>query len=442
MRRCSGMANTADILAEFADVIKTKGLVSEEALSPSNKLVKRFIRLAKKVPDVRMRGMIEYPLKEILLTAFFAVLSGAETWTQMSRFGKIREPWLGKFLKYRNGAPSHDTFRRVFSLIGPAVLQSLTVDFLMDNMNRIKQTLGIKPLGVRLINIDGKQANGTGRGRGKDGPLPNLQTLNVYDASSGICLAMRHIDKKTNEIPAARAALAVLDIRGAVLTCDALNTQKKTMAVIAEGKGQYVAALKCNHHTFYTEVDEYFSEERLKKIREKGVNFVTGIDKAHSKVERRNFYLTTDVKWFGDRADWPNLRAFVCYEKTMTDTSTGEITRERRLFISSVKDAELCAEAIRGHWAVENKLHWHLDFSFGDDDDMTTDRNAYQNFSLFRRTALTLCKMSQPFIKESIRTIRWGIGLEPQSQLGLILGTLDETHLESALRAANVKKPE
>jgi predicted transposase YbfD/YdcC len=199
------------------------------------------------------------------------------------------------------------------------------------NSNLIKASLGIEASGVKLIDIDGKQANGTGRKRGKNGAFPNLQTLNVYDASSGICLAAKNIETI----------------------------------------------------------------------------------KAHSKVERRNFYLTTDVGWFEDKEEQANLRAFVCFEKILTDTNTGEVAKERRLFISSVKDAELCAEAIRGHWAIENRLHWHLDFSFGDDNDMTTDKNAYLNFSLFRRMALTICKMSQPFMKCSIKTMRWGIGLEP-----------------------------
>jgi predicted transposase YbfD/YdcC len=251
---------------------------------------------------------------------------------------------------------------------------------------------------------------------------------------------MRNIDKKTNEIPAAQEALLLLDIKGALLTCDALNTQKKTVEIIKGRKGNYVCALKRNHHTFYTEVDEYFTEEMLKAIRRDGENFVTSIDKAHSKVERRNYYLTKNVKWFAERGEWKGLKAFVCFEKIMTDTATGEVTKERRLFISSVTDAELCAEAIRGHWAVENRLHWHLDVSFGDDDDMTTDKNAYQNFSLFRKMALTLLKMSQPFMKCSIKLLRWSIGLEYKSQLGMILGTLDETHLERALRSANEKK--
>ena len=436
------MAKIANPIIEFADIIRENGLECRDELSPSNKVVKRFIRLAKEVPDSRLQGMIEYPLKEILLIAFFAVLSGAETWTQMEQFGRARESWLKIFLKFKNGTPSHDTFRRVFSLIPPNILQQLTVDFLMDNMNRIKTSLGIVDKGVRLINIDGKQANGTGRSSSKAGAFPNLQTLNIYDASNFICIAMRDIDCKSNEIPAAQAALELIDIAGAVVTCDALNTQKATMGIIAskKKKGDYVAALKKNHHIFHEEVDLYFSDEKMKEIRKNGVNFVTSIDKAHSKVERRNFYLTDDVKWFHDKKEWAKLRAFVCYEKVLTDTATGNVTKERRLFISSVTDAELCAEAIRGHWAVENILHWHLDASFYDDADMTTDKNAYLNFSLFRRMALTLCKISQSFMKCSIKSMRWLIGLEYKSELGMILGTLDESYLEQALRSANEKK--
>jgi predicted transposase YbfD/YdcC len=435
------MAKLATPLLEFAEIIKEKGLVANRALNASNKLVKRFIRLAKKVPDIRLKGMIDYPLAEILLVAFFAVLSGAETFTQMSKFGKVRAEWFKGFLKFKNGTPSHDTFRRVFSLIDPNALQSLTVDFLMENMQRIKAALNISPSGPRLINIDGKQARGTGRSRGKNGSIPNLQTLNVYDASSSICIAMKCIDQKSNEIPAAQEVLPFLDIKGAIVTCDALNTQKNTIAIIAskEKKGEYVAALKGNQHLFFKEVVSYFSEEKLKEISEKGVNFFSTTEKAHSQLEQRNYYLTAHVKWFAELGKWEKLRAFICFEKIITDVYTGEVKTEKRYFIASITDVELCAEAIRGHWSVENLLHWHLDYSFGDDYDTNTFKNAYLNFTLFRRMALTLCKIAQPFMKDSIKTMRWSIGLDPISQLGMILGTLDEDHLEEALRAANQK---
>jgi predicted transposase YbfD/YdcC len=425
---------------EFADIFKTHGIECNENLSPSNKLIKRFIRLAKEVPDARMQGMIGYPLKEILLIAFFAVLSGAETWTQMAQFGQARVTWLQSFMKFKNGAPSHDTFRRVFSLIAPGVFQGLIVDFLVDNMNRIKASLGIAPNGVRLINIDGKQANGTGRKSGKNGASPNIQALNIYDASNCICIAMKDIDCKTNEIPAAQAALKLIDIKGALVTCDALNTQKDTVAVVVGRGGHYVMALKKNHQTFYEEVHSYFSDEKKMEIRENGACFVTSLEKAHSKTERRNFYLTSNIKWFQNRGDWAKLRAFICYEKHIHDHQTGKDSIELRYFISSVTDVALCAEAIRGHWSVENLLHWHLDASFADDDDMTTDKNAYMNFSAMRRMALTLCKISQSFMKCSIKSMRWLIALEREQVLGKILGTLDDVFLEQALRSANEKK--
>ena len=434
------MAKIANVVIEFADIIKAHGIECSEELSPSNKLVKRFIRLAKEVPDARIQKMIDYPLKEILLIAFFAVLSGAETWTQMAMFGATRVKWLQSFLKYKNGAPSHDTFRRVFSLIAPGVFQPLIVDFLMDNMNRIKASLGIESKGVRLINVDGKQANGTGRKSGKDGPLPNFQTLNIYDASNCICIAMKDIDCKTNEIPAAQAALQLINIKNAVVTCDALNTQKDTMATIIGGGGHYVAALKKNHHLFYEEVDLYFSPERKKSIRESGAGFFSSLEKAHSKTEQRNYYCASNIKWFHDKKDWEKLHALVCCEKLIHDHQTGLDSVEIRYFISSVADVGLCAEAIRGHWSVENLLHWHLDVSFADDDDMTTDKNAYMNFSAMRRMALTLCRISQSFMKCSVKNVRWLVGLECKQELGRILGTLDEDFLELALRTANEKK--
>jgi predicted transposase YbfD/YdcC len=432
----------AEPMLEFAERVKEMGLVCDKELMPSNKLVKRFIRLAKKVTDGRMAGMVEYPLREILLVAFFAVLSGADNFSAMAIYGREQVAWMKSFLKFKNGTPSHDTFRRVFSLVDPNVLQRLTVDFLMENLNRIKTAVGIETEGVRLINADGKQANGTGRNKSKDGAFPNLQELNVYDASNGICLGMKGIDKKTNEIPAAQELLGLLDIKGALVTCDALNTQKETMRVIVEGKADYTAALKKNHHLFFDEVDAYFTKDRLADIRSGGTNFFTSIDKAHSQVERRNYYLTTDVKWFCERGKWKKLKAFVCHEKIITDTSTGDVRTERRLYISSVEDVRLCAEAVRGHWAVENSLHWHLDCSFGDDDDATTDKNAYENLALFRRMALTLCKIAQPFMKLSIRNIRWMIAMHPEQHLGTLLGTFDEDLLEKALRDANAKKSE
>jgi predicted transposase YbfD/YdcC len=223
----------------------------------------------------------------------------------------------------------------------------------MENMTKIKTSLGIETSGRRLLNIDGKQANGTGRKSSKNGELPNLQTLNIYDASNYICIAMKDIDSKTNEIPTAQEILLLLNIKGAIVTCDALNTQKETIRVIVEGKADYVVALKKNQQIFYDEVEQYFTEEKKREIQEGSTGYITSIEKAHSKTERRNFYCTNDVKWFHDRKEWAKLSSFICYEKLIHDHQTGKDMVEVRYFISNLTDAELCAEAIRGHWAVD-----------------------------------------------------------------------------------------
>ena len=159
----------AEPLLEFATIVKEKGLVANEDFNIANNVVRRFVRLAKKVPDTRLSGMVVYPLKEILLIAFFAILSGSDTFMQIADFGVVRKDWFCMFSAFENGIPSHDTFRRVFSLIEPGVLQSLAVDFLMQNMRKIKSALNLENDKPRLINVDGKQGRGTGRAKSKNG---------------------------------------------------------------------------------------------------------------------------------------------------------------------------------------------------------------------------------------------------------------------------------
>lgn len=429
------MVKCADFFLEFQDVVQTMGIDTNDQLKPSNKLIKRFIRIVRKIPDPRHPAMIEYPLRDILLIAFFATLAGAETWTDFEEFGKMQGPWLKKFLKNNGSIPSHDTFRRVFSLLNPLVMQEMMVDFLLDNLDRLKATFGIKDDKPRLINIDGKQARGTGRTQGIDNGHPNFQMFHVLDASNNICLYSKQIDEKTNEIPTAPEVLALCDIKKSIVTCDALNTQKNTVKAVIGGKGNYVFALKQNHQDFYDDVETYFSDKQLKKIRQNGKKFFTSIDKAHSQVERRNFYLTTNVKWFENKEDWEKLRGFVCYEKTITKIETGEIVTEKRYFITSLTDVDTISEAIRGHWSVENKLHWHLDVTFGDDTDMTTDRAAYQNYSLMRKMALNIYKIAQStFTKhKSIRAIRKGFGWNYEKSIAIVLNAVTPETLQEAI---------
>lgn len=240
------MAKINHIILEYKDTITRSG-ISPDA-KPPKVVLRRFVRLFRNVDDSRIASMTDYPLVEILLIAFLAILANASTWNEIMLFGRSKQRWLKKFIPLKHGIPSHDTFRRVFSLIDSDSLQGATVGFLMENMDAIRRSLGLSLDGYRLICIDGKEENGTGRKYGTWEAVRNLQTLHVYDASNSICLCSCPIDSKTNEIPVAQDALGNLNLKDCIVTFDALHTQKDTITVIAGQKGDYVGGLKGNQH--------------------------------------------------------------------------------------------------------------------------------------------------------------------------------------------------
>ena len=434
------MAKTCKALVEYKEVITTTGITINN-YEPPKKTMRRFVRLLKNIDDIRIEKMIDYPLFEIIAIAFLAVLGNASSWYEIEKFGKTKTKWLKKFLKLENGVPSHDTFRRVFSLIDPEQLQQATVFFLLENIEKIKKSLKISDNSKRIICVDGKEQKGTGRKYGTTSQVRNLQTLHVYDASNGVCLFSKSIDSKTNEIPVAQDILKTMQLKNSIVTFDAMNTQKKTIEIIVNQKGDFVGALKANHETFSNEVSEYFSSEKLQQIKKSGKNFYKTIEKSHSQVETRRYYLTTSVNWFEDKNDWKKLKGFLCYEKNIYNTITNKESKEVRYYITSLKDVELCAEAIRGHWSVENQLHWHLDYNFGEDDNTTTDKNAFNNLSLLNKLCLSLYKLVQPLMKNaSIRSIRKIFSWSTEDSLALLLNSFDENTLCQALNNAKNSK--
>lgn len=425
-------------LAVFSDIIKKSSLslLSEDI---PKKPIKRLLNLFKSVEDTRLERNTEYPLYEILMIAFFAILSGAKTWVDLQEFGKTKEKWLRRFMPLENGTPSHDTFRRVFALIDPEHLQKATVTFLIDNMKIIRRVFKIKMEGLRQLCVDGKEANGTGRNPGFDEyKIRNLQTLHIYDLSDGICLVSKAIDAKTNEIPAAQEVLRTMQLKDVLVTFDSMNTQRDTIAVIVKQKGEYIGALKGNQESLFEEVGSYFTSKHLQQIKDKKVSYYETKEKAHNCIETRRYYLTKNTDWFYNKDAWVNLRSFICYIKTSENVRTGKITTEKRYYISSLTDVETCADGIRGHWLVEVQ-HWALDVIYGEDDNMTVDRNAFQNFSLMNKLALSLTKLASKVLKKSVRTTSKIAGWDIDA-IVKILCTFDEDTLTKALMSVPVKK--
>ena len=223
------MANINHVIMEYADVLSQTGIPADTR--PPKAVIRRFVRAFSGVEDRRVDSMTDYPLTEVLLITFLAVLANASTWTEIAQFGEEKERWLRKFLRLKHGIPSHDTFRRVFSLIDGDTLQRATVSFLVENMAALRRCVGARDDGYRLVCVDGKEERGTGRKYGTAEAVRNLQTLHVYDATHSICLRSCPIDQKTNEIPVAQDALKALDLRRTIVTFDALHTRSEERRV-------------------------------------------------------------------------------------------------------------------------------------------------------------------------------------------------------------------
>ena len=430
------MAKINHFIASYSDRIKELGISFDDKTSPPKNVILRFVQVFRNIDDSRVQGMIDYPLEEIMLIAFLAVLGNASTWVEMEIFGRSKEKWLRKFIKLRNGIPSHDTFRRVFSLIDTQQLQEATVQFLLENIAAIKRALPACPDEYRHLCVDGKEQRGTGRKYDTDEKVRNLQTLHIYDATNAICIYSEAIDEKTNEIPVAQKALSAMKLDGCIVTFDALHMQKDTVSIIRRGKGDYIGGLKGNQGGLLEEAAAYFNDRELLDIyKDKGDYFIT-TEKAHGKVEKREFYLMRAMQRKIVK-EWKGLKSFVCYIKTITDVKSGAVTTETRYYAASLDDVELCAEAIRGHWAVENELHWQLDFTMREDENTTMDKAAFNNYSLLNKMALSLCRLVKPIVKSpSMRVLRKQFGWDLEGYLSVLLSCFDEGSIEKAMRSS------
>jgi predicted transposase YbfD/YdcC len=424
-------------IAVFREIVKKYGISVPENGVP-RKPVLKLLQLFQGIGDGRVQGKVVYPLHEIIMTAFLAIMAGADTFVDIANFGAANKELLKECFYIKHGIPAHDTFRRVFSIIDPALLQTATVTFLTDNIKLMKRAFSIENEGMRQYCVDGKTARGTGRLKGLPQEVRQLHTLHVYDRTDGICIISKAVDDKTNEIPVARDVLRSLDLRDVVVTFDALNTQRDTVDAIIEKKGHYVAALKGNHPELYGEAKTFFTPERLKRIASGKSNYFECREKLHNRIETRKYYISTNVSWLVQLNDWKGLKSLIYYSLHTEDVNSGKVTDEARCYISSMSDVVLCANAVRGQWEVENLLHWHLDVNFSEDWTEIIDRVAYQNKSLMNKMALSLLKLIAPLLKSSVRASRklvgWNISI-----LYNAFRALDEDLLADAMLNVKMK---
>jgi predicted transposase YbfD/YdcC len=300
----------------------------------------------------------------------------------MEDFGHAKRDWLCTFLNLPHGIPSHDTFRRVFLLIDP---EEFAAAFL-----RWTQSLRTA-MGAEIVALDGKTVRRSfDRAKGR-GPI---HLVSAWAGANRLVLGQRKTDDKSNEITAVPELLRVLELDGCIVTVDALNCQKNIAKEISEADADYVLALKGNHAVAHEEVRAFLEDARRRNFAGVAHDFVETADKEHGRHEVRRYWITEQIGWFADRTQWEKLRTVALVESERT--VHGDTRMERRCYLCSIgADAPLLEQAVRGHWGIENSLHWVLDVQMGEDQCRVRAGHAAQNLATLRRITLNLLRQDK-----------------------------------------------
>ena len=368
---------------------------------------KEFIHLFDGVVDSRIKAKCKYSTKFIVVITFLAILDIRETWQEIADFAEDKKDFLSKFIEYPDKLPVHDTYMRVFAKINSESLEKVIVSFLSECINQVvKENIEKNPEDFDHLAIDGKALRLSGRKYNYEDKVPNCQLMHFFDVSNQQCIKSVVISEKTNEIPIAQQILPTLDIKNKIVTADAMNCQKKTVEVIINGKGHYVLAIKGNHSEFHQDIESHF-KDKLDSIKDTKDYYKMEIEKNHNQVETREFF-RVDADSFYQQDDWLNLKSIVCYKKKIYHTLSGKNSCEYRYFISDLKDTKLIALAIRGHWSIENQLHYPLDAFFHEDANRTMNKVANNNFSILRKMVNSLLVLIAPMFRNGskMRTLK------------------------------------
>ena len=417
------MAKTNTKLKNAQSILKEFQMTCDDF---SNHELANFKNQMDGLDDKRHHSYIRHRIGDIIVIVFLALLSDADEWNEIELFAKKKEKWLRKFLTLDYGIPSHDTIQNVISMIEPQILFHACISFLMAKIDVYSEMAtkqdAFKKTELPIVSIDGKTSRGSAGNDTGQGEIRPLHTLNAVSSDYGFCIGQVFVPEKSNEIVAVEDLLDLIDIEGAVVTWDALNTQKKNINKVIKNKGDYVVALKSNHPNLSEEVIDYFSDEELLKDNPLVCTCKT-TEKEHSAVITREYILSKEVNWIYDKKSWKELNTIGCVRKTI-HSLTGEESTETRYFISSVLDVSLFARSVRQHWAVES-FHWQMDFTFHDDANKTREKKSVKNLQIMKKAALALIKLVQPMYKMSMKRIRYSLSLDFENDIEKIFSALD-----------------
>jgi predicted transposase YbfD/YdcC len=331
-----------------------------------------------------------HALDELLLTAVCAVLSGADTWTAVALWGRAKLGWLRRFLPFENGVASHDTFGRVFALLDAAVFEECFIAWMRSACGAFE--------GLQVA-IDGKTARRSASAGGKA-----IHMVSAFAHGLGLTLGQVKTAEKSNEITAIPELLDALLLKGCLVTIDAMGCQKAVAAKIVAQECDYALMVKNNQPTLAAAIEGFFEAAEQAGCQGVAHTQARWVEKGHGRIETRRCVVTDDLGCLGEGHGWAGAKTLVMVESTRE--IKGMASTERRYYISSrLAGAEHLGRAVRGHWGVENGLHWSLDVAFGEDQSRMREGNSAENFSILRRIALNLTRLDKS-VKAGVKNKR------------------------------------
>ncbi len=333
------------------------------------------------VQDPRVERTRYHLLMDILIIALLTMICVGEGWEDMEEFGIAKQDWLRTFLRLPKGIPCADTFRRVLSAIDPVAFNAGFIAWV--------QALSGGTNG-KLVAIDGKTVRHSfDRATGKKA----LHVVSAWIADNKLTLGQIATEEKSNEITAIPKLLELLDIRGATVTVDAMGCQRDIAKTIIDQDGNYIMGLKGNQGTARKEVEDFFTDARAANFREVEHTFHETVDGSeHGRLEVRRVWASQQLSWFEDLPKWKGLRSVILIESERTVGDQKTSIECRYYWSSQALDAQSFASMIRGHWTIENQLHWCLDVAFNEDQSRIRTDHGPENIAQLRKIAMNLAK--------------------------------------------------
>ncbi|MCP4438169.1 MAG: ISAs1 family transposase [Aureispira sp.] len=336
--------------------------------------------------DFRVNRTKYYPLPEIIFLAISAVISGSESWEEVADFGADKLSWLRKYYPYTAGTPSHDTLNRVLSKINQEDFNECFINWV--------SAISELPSGS-LINLDGKTIKGS-----KDAGKKTVHIVSAWCSEVSMCLGQVKTAEKSNEITAIPKLLDLLELEGCVISIDAMGCQKDIATQIKKKKANYILGLKGNQKNLLKSVECSF--EQLEPDNED-----VWVDKDHGRLEIRTCRVIHDLDLIPMAGDWKDLQSLVQIECSRELLATGKVEQNTRYYVASLKtDAKHFNRLVRGHWGIENQLHWSLDVLFREDLSRKRQGEAAENFALIRKIVLNLLNQEKTKISKNRKRLK------------------------------------